>query len=71
MELDEDSSSDEEISQQFSKNPFAVPAIEYSMMNSNPFAVEFAVNPFVNNTAIMYDFQPLQIENPFMAPQVK
>lgn len=67
LELDADSSSSEEEKPQ---NPFAVPAIDYTI---NPFAVnnfEYAAieaNPFSNS---FFQPQPLQIENPFMIPQV-
>lgn len=67
LELDADSSSSEE---EKSQNPFAVPAIDYSI---NPFAVNnfeytaIEANPFSNSFAPP---QQLQIENPFMIQQV-
>lgn len=75
LELDADSSSEEDEKQEY-QNPFALPAIDYTI---NPFAVKkfeysaIEANPFTNNLALQYEPQPqqLQIENPFMMPQVK
>lgn len=76
LELDADSdSSEEEGKIEYQQNPFAMPAIDYT---ANPFVANtfeysaIEANPFGNNLAIAYESQPpqLQIENPFMMPQV-
>ena len=60
LELDEDDSSDDEAFK--NQNPFSVPAItsDYSNLHYNPFIA-----------GLPFDPAPLQIQNPFMLPQVR
>lgn len=77
LELDDDSeSSEEEGSQEYHHNPFTLPAIDFMLSASAINDYEYAAieaNPFSNIIALAHEPQPqkLQIDNPFMEPQVK